>query len=313
MDGKGLEEFTLDPDWGVTQRCEINTRLDGVSRSLAYSARDDPDEKKLQKAWVTRLLLNRPGQLAQTEAAYTRECGKGLYDHLEEGALQHALGAGSLDSAYPRYRMVLWQAVAKDIGCDACDQRLLCARLWATLRHQGSFQRALQELAEGVPLGRVLEQTLWVRCAFVRMVLARDLAVLLPSLVGQRAVDGCVIVGAGAADVMTACTEGPKEDTAKNRRLSGGRLETLHANLLELLDARILALTVPQGWTLDLTEHACCELRRWDARRGNKHSRLQRARPGNPADRAKRQGKRLQELREIWQMLGFARPPALVA
>ena len=57
---------------------------------------------------------------------------------------------------------------------------------------------------------------------------------------------------------------------------------------------------MPQGWTLDLTENACCELRRWDK------ARMHRKRGCNAEER---QQKRLEQLRATWQELGFASMP----
>ena len=70
-------------------------------------------------------------------------------------------------------------------------------------------------------------------------------------------------------------------------------MRDLHESLLELLDPKLLALVVPQGWTLDLTENACCELRRWDKAR--KHRRRSGA-----DEREKRQQRRLQQLQQVW-------------
>ena len=78
------------------------------------------------------------------------------------------------------------------------------------------------------------------------------------------------------------------------------RLEKLHEILREQLDPKVLELVVPQGWTLDLTENACCELRRWDKAR--KH----RKRGGTAAER---QQKRLVQLRATWRQLGFTSMP----
>ena len=83
------------------------------------------------------------------------------------------------------------------------------------------------------------------------------------------------------------------------------RLAELHARLLELLDPVLLELVVPQGWTTDLTEHACCELRRWDKAREH--------RPRNTEGKEERQKHRIEELRATWRLFGFAAPPHVVA
>ena len=169
-------------------------------------------------------------------------------------------------------------------------------------------------------LATVLGETLAVHSKFLLMLVARDLAVLLPGLVDQSAVDDCVVVGEGAEATVAECTEGPRDRVAKVDRKTGrrtwqysaacrktfaGRLQALHRSLLQHLDKKLLALVVPQGWTLDLTENACCELRRWD------HARTHRKR--SQAGRSERQQQRLQEVGATWRELGFTSPPALAA
>ena len=104
----------------------------------------------------------------------------------------------------------------------------------------------------------------------------------------------CVVVGGGALSTLQACTVA----TGKS---DNERLADLNARLLELLDPVLLQLVVPQGWTKDLTEHACCELSRWDKARRH---RLRKT-VGN----TQRQQQRMQELRATWQLLGFDAEP----
>ena len=84
-------------------------------------------------------------------------------------------------------------------------QRPLFASTWARLRREDAFANALGELARRVPLTTVMAQTLRVHSDFVAMVLARDLAVLLPSLVSQADVDSVVVIGGGALSTFKAC------------------------------------------------------------------------------------------------------------
>ena len=102
-------EFEQHPDWQEHQRLEVNTRLDGVSRELVYTAREDGDAVKLQKAWVTRLLLNKRGTLAKVEVCYQKKTGRGLYDgDVEEQALAETLTDEKLDAACSRMRLKQW-------------------------------------------------------------------------------------------------------------------------------------------------------------------------------------------------------------
>ena len=315
---EGTEEFTQDPNWQDHMRLEINTRLDGVSREVVYDARRDPDDVKFQKIWLTRLLLNRLGARACVETDYEKRVGRSLYvDELDERALADALASDKvkLDNATSGMRRAQWNAESKKRGnIGLQEQRKLCASVWAELRRSDAFRAALKRLRNGYPLKIVLRETLCVHNAFLGMLLARDLAVLLPTHVSQTGVDECTVVGEPAEAVLVGCTAGCNDGafdkkgrwrfSLASKKQFFKRLRSLHESLIELLDAKLLKLVVPQGWTLDLTENACCELRRWDKAR--KH----RTRNGS-VEREKRQQKRLQQMQQIWPLLGFTERPQL--
>jgi len=309
---EGVEEFARDPAWEHHQRLEVNARLDGVSRDLVYTARADEDPVKLQKALLTRLLLNKRGARAAVEQAYHAKVDRSLYEgEIDEAAFAEALAGTKLDNACGGMRRVHWNAEARKQGqAGKQNQKQLCAALWARLRREGAFDAALAQLAGGAALAKVLRETLAVHSRFLAMLVARDLAILLPSLVQQTAVDACTVVGEGAEATLAKCTEGPADRAGRHysaacKKTFPGRLARLHRDLLQLLDPTLLTLVVPQGWTLDLTENACCELRRWDTARTH--------RKRNFAERAARQQQRLLEVKATWRQLGFASPPALVA
>ena len=192
------------------------------------------------------------------------------------------------------------------------DQRKLCASAWAALRQEDAFRTALTRLEQGHSLNEVLRDTLRVHNAFLRMLVARDLAVLLPEYVSKENVEECTVVGEPAEAILVECTTGPADGSYDKdgvwrysstcRKTFPERLRRLHEELVKLLDPKLLELVVPQGWTLDLTENACCELRRWD------HARRKRRR-GCMAEQTKRQQKRLEQLRATWQELGFTSMP----
>ncbi len=318
----GTDEFTQHSNWELHQRLEINTRLDGVSREVVYEARRDPDDVKLQKCWLTRLLLNKLGARARVETDYEKRVGRSLYEgDLVEQELSDALAEVKLDNATRGMRMAQWNTVSKKRGqAGEQDQRKLCATLWAELRRKSAFHTAIERLVERVPLDKVLRETLCVHNAFLGMLVARDLAVLLPTLVSKTDVEACTVVGEPAEAVLVECTAGPSDGKlVKSRRDKKGvwrfsaacrktfarRLKSLHENLRRLLDPKLLDLVVPQGWTLDLTENACCELRRLD--KAPKH------RKRGMALRSERQQKRLVQLRATWRQLGFTTPPKLCA
>ena len=311
---EGAEHFERHDAWQHHQRLEVNTRLDSVSRDLAYAARDDASPVKLEKAWLTRLLLNKRGARDVAEKAYRAKVGRSLYEGAcEETAFAEALAGITLDNACAGMRRVQWSSEAKAQGQGGKqDQRQLCAALFARLRRDDAFGAALERLAKGAALAEVLRDTLAVHSGFLAMLVARDLAVLLPELVKQSAVDDCTVVGEGAEATLAECTEGPQGRSKNGKTYSAAcqktfpkRLKVLHEELRQLLDPALLALVCPQGWTLDLTENACCELRRWDKARTRRKRNL--------GERAARQQQRLREVRATYRQLGFASPPALVA
>ena len=73
------------------------------------------------------------------------------------------------------------------------------------------------------PLGSVLKEKLKVHSHFFVMLLARDLVVLLPSLVRMCDLDACVYVGSGAKPTLEACTKGVlgSSDMARLNALHG--------------------------------------------------------------------------------------------
>lgn len=314
---EGTEEFEFHADWQHHQRLEINTRLDGVSRDLVCTAQEDMDAVKLQKSWATRLLLNKRGARVAAERDYEARAGRSLYaGSVDEAALLQALEALTLDSACSGMRRVQWAQESRRRGRGGKhSQKHLCAQLWTELRRQGSFDLALRKLADGVPLSRVLRTVLAVHSDFLAMLVARDLGVLLPGLVTPTDVEACTVVGQGAEATLAACTVGGRDGardkkgkwrfSAQCRRTFASRLRALHESLVALLDPAVLRLVVPQGWTLDLTENACCELRRWDA------ARTHRRRCVVGSDERQRQ--RIREVGQAWRQLGFPAPPALVS
>lgn len=318
---EGLEEFQSHPMWESHQRLEVNTRLDAVSRDLTYTARDDGRVTILQKIWLTRLLLNKCDARASVEKKYKAATeGRSLYEgELCKETLREALlGIGPLDNACAGMRRSLWHTVHQKLGKEgAHKQQEVCVELWDKLRRDDAFEDALQKLTQGVPLSEVLRDTLWVHNKFLAMLIARDCAVLLPALVTVRDVEACTAVGGGAETVLVKCTEGTAagrtdakgrwQFTAQCKATFESRLLALHETVREHLNKDLVSLVVPQGWTLDLTENACCELRRWTDARGH------RKRDSNADRKAQRQNRRVQEVSATWKLLGFEEPPALCA
>ena len=119
-------------------------------------------------------------------------------------------------------------------------------------------------------------------------------------------------VGSGAARCVLECV-GKQYDArvAYGQLALRADLVRVHEKLLVELDVPFLeACVCPRGWSLDLTEHACCELRRFDdavARVGaGKRPRRWRS-FGAPVE--DRQARRRRRIGLAWKMLGFKAMP----
>ena len=154
--------------------------------------------------------MNKRGALATVASAYEETVGRSLYEgEVDVEALRSALEkSGKLDNACAGMRRNQWSACA---GMRKHNQRDEFSKLWAHLRGAGAFQNSLSQLEQGVPLRSVLKETLGVHSDFLAMLVARDLAVLLPELVSQADVDACTCVGEGAEQTLVDCTECPRD------------------------------------------------------------------------------------------------------
>ena len=109
----------------------------------------------------------------------------------------------------------------------------------------------------------------------------RDVQVFHPHLPDS------VFVGDGASDCLDEIQNGDEDPSTRLQRLT----ERIEA---EFPPEEIL-LVCPRGWTICLTEHALCELRRWSRWAG-------RFRTGTKRELEARQAKRQARMKKVWKI-----------
>jgi hypothetical protein len=312
------QAFLRHADWHRHQRLEANVRADRVTRGVICGALREPADKKLERVWATRVLLNRRGALQEVGTAYRRLTGRGIFQpHLELEALASALGKVRLDNAYAGMRRAQWSQETrsrypKGDPRRRDGQRACMARTWVRLRQEDAFKSAVKALGEAQraqqrgSFRRVLRTCLSVHSDFIAMIMARDLEVLLAGVVTPVDVTDCTVVGGGARAVVREFA-GELLRSTDHKRMSITDMDWL-GELHKLLEARLrhsiyLPLVCPQGWTLDLTENACCELRRWEG------ARCHRTR--NLTEQDRRNHERAGDFAVVWRHIGLPAPPPL--
>ena len=116
---------------------------------------------------------------------------------------------------------------------------------------------------------------------FLSYIMFRDVQVFHPHLPDS------VFVGDGASDCLDEIQNGDEDPSTRLQRLT----ERIEA---EFPPEEIL-LVCPRGWTICLTEHALCELRRWSRWAG-------RFRTGTKRELEARQAKRQARMKKVWKI-----------
>ena len=118
-------------------------------------------------------------------------------------------------------------------------------------------------------------------------------------------------VGGGAAKIVREAVGKPfEEGKSYDQTALLQDLGQLHHALLQALELNFVEMICPRGWSIDLTEHACCERRRYDdavakVAAGNRPKRMR-----DEAGSADRQSVRCRRLRACWQALCFKALPS---
>ena len=313
------------------QRCEPNYSLDSGTLALLEMASPHESVVRVKMALVKVLLLPRDGMLASFEKNYLELAGKCIWQdrRVDPETLYLALKDVTLDLAYPCFRRAFFrleaqrQKLVRAEGGGECFfvplakdnfQKRIFANYFATLVGAKSFEVALHCSKIALcDLTNMFKTFLLVHTSFHRMLLARELSLLLPEAFPVDAGALLVNVGYGAARLVREAAGKPfrKNVSYKQRELLGD-LHALHCALLDEMDLEFLEKSIcPRGWFLDSTVHASCERRRFDdavLRLEKKRGRPKRLRDEEEVEG--RAAKRLQRIRLLWGTLGFDSVPS---
>ena len=302
---KDENEFTAVPEWETHKRLEANPQHDNVSRELYVRGQYEKKSIQLERIWVTRLLLNKREAVWRLENEYYIVSG-GLdlfrndlnAKHLHT-SMRHVKDRLRLDNACAGMRRKQWDQVYQKMNKTRTkhNQHELCLDTWIRLRRKRKFEEISQLISSNSP--NKLEQAqeeLCVKCNFLWMLIIRDLGVFWREHISVLDMERATVVGGGAKSVVEACTACHENKTLMHR------LHILHSRIQPSLDATLVQYVAPyqSGWTIDMTENACCELRRWDKAKNHRHREASTMRC--------RSKMRCEDMKFIWRLLGYNAP-----
>ena len=311
------------------RRCEANYELDGGAMHLYELAKGREHIARIKMALCKAVLLPHDGMLGCVADTYLAETGRDLWmespQQFSPTALLDSLKNVSLDQAYPQFRRNFWETerarqrqnpgpLPEMRGDGAVLTKALFVNWFAHLLRTGRFEQALSQcVGNGTPLRTLLEDTLLIHTPWHRMLVAREMAVLLPTM-PRKAGAIMVYVGSGAANVVVSALGRQRTNKESQEELQRD-LVVFHNGLEGLLDMELVRLVCPRGWTIDMTEHAGCEKRRYDdalqeAARGKKPHRTRNKTSTTTTTVEERQKTRCRRLMQCFEMLGFVALPS---
>ena len=303
----GEKEFTEHVAWHSHKRLEVNPQHDNVSRGLYVRSKGEDPEIQLQIIWATRLMFNKRGALFILENEYkTLSDGKDIFkDKLEAEALKASLRNLEirlpLDNACAGMRRNQWKGCLQTHAYSTLQhsQRYKFGRTWLDLRDNDIFTTVTKSIRDEKKLDDA-KNRLQVKNDFLWMLVMRDLEVLWFNFVTVKHMEQFTVVGGGAEPILKRCNFGrDKNDTSVCQLIS------LHTRLKEHLDKNLIKYIAPRSssWTLDMTENACCELRRWD------EAKEHRIRKMRGVEIKYRNRARCKDMLCLWELLGYKNPP----
>ena len=175
----------------------------------------------------------------------------------------------------------------------------------------------MRGIKAGNPIRPLLEETLQVNTAFHRFLLARDLELLIKDFTADG-IEQVMCVGGGAMEVINSCSNRQeiKHDDEEIVEIMRG----VHESLVEKLDPQLVKAVCPKGWRLDYTEHAGCEMRRFQeatervgAGNNPRRNRDSNSRKKPLPTREERQKTRCRRISKVSKLLGFKKMPSLAS
>ena len=317
------------------KRCEPNPRTDSGTMHLLEEAVEYNDIERVKMTFAKIVILPADGSLLAVSSAYkdiTKKRDLWKEKAVNAKAFKKALRPLTLDQAYPVYRSVIFQAEGKrqvTAGKRPIDpeeggkQKMFFVNLWKDLLDNDSFGQAMRGIKAGKSIRPLLEETLQVNTAFHRFLLARDLELLIKDF-PSNGIEQVMCVGGGAKEVINSCSNRQeiKHDDEEFVEIMRG----VHESLVEKLDPQLVKAACPKGWRLDYTEHAGCEMRRFQeatervrAGKNPRRNRDSNSRKKPLPTREERQKTRcrriskVSKLGSVSKLLGFKKMPSLAS
>jgi len=325
------------PLWSKFFRCNINHALDVSSLYTAATLADLSLTARLRLALLKHLFLPKWNTLAETLEAYKAATATDLLttDSVDVRHFVKALSQSNLDNAYALYRVQLCRLVqgqskgsispnpqtrrtqrtpasshavpkrsplkkARRVNARVFNQRYVFAQYFGRLVHTKAFDLAIEQLtSRNRSVEYILRVTLRIPTAFHRMLVARDLGLVLGNR-QYRIPRKLVVVGGGAAPTFSALREQSPEFRRCPTNLSA--LSVLAQKVQTYVDKTLIELTCPRGLGIEDIEHFACEWRKWTSTKTSGCTR----RVYDTKGHARRTGYRRAFLMSCGQELGFS-------
>lgn len=291
-------------------RLEINHELDTASLGLYHACTTVRTwARKLAILWLVRMVFNTDGCLDPFFAAYRAAAGSPFWSHFDDQSLRaqsvvKALAALKLGVATANSRLKQWTALRKECGkvgpYFVTEEAGAC---FAQLVNRGKFHAAAPKIAtlRTEAAANDLFHSLSARADFLKYLLYRDLRVL-----ANANLPPSTFVGWGARDILADCSKGLVGDNGPG----AAELEDLISWLQKRLPKYWIKMVCPRGWDAPLTQHQCCEKRRWDERASGQQSKGgRRCRDSRQEAVSSRQVVRAKRLQVLYKFLGFRKKP----
>ena len=294
---KGVRAFQALPMFAKHRRLEINPEFDSTSLELYARCLTLQPIQRIVLMWLTRLLFQSYTCLEPFLTAYKAKTRTDFWTHVSAGAVQRtalktALASVTLGAAMQRMRLAQWQSYRRAHGYAAGTLSFVHLATAAFMDLQAT--NAWREAAASWHSvhDEATAENLWlrldVRTAFLRCLLYRDMRVVL-----CRRLPISMLVGPGARRVLLDSCAGLNLLTHEDM------LRDLNTWILARLPLRWSRLVAPYGWDATLTQHQCCELRRFEDHVSSGTGRLRCS--GAMA----RQQRRQVLLGQLYHVLGF--------
>lgn len=263
------------PAWVRHHRCAANFRFDAGSLCLYSLAVNLPnDAARLMLVWVKTFIaprdVNLIALLATFESSFSATPWQVDWSTISLKDFVEWSQSWSLDRAYPVMRMQAVQALNRQLRMlpspadtvaffkkNPLEQKPILACAWWTMSQRGMWSECLTALVkpESDPRFVLMEQLL-VSQNFYAMLLARDLHLVIPSVMLSLP-NQCFEIGGGARDIFHAFCGDEKTSSITDK------CSKFLSSLQSQLNPQLFADVFPHGLSIWDLEHFFCEFRRY--------------------------------------------------